>query len=162
MLILVSQIGQSTYIYKVLKQVHPDTGISNRAIKCTHPTVTRSSCRSTWILVSWTGQSNALILHSQGPQAGPSQYWDLKQSHQIYSSHIYKVLKQLHHDTGILNWVIKCTHPAFMRSSSRSIPILVSQTEPSDILILHLQGPQAGPPWYWYLEQGTQMYLSYI
>ena len=68
------------------------------------------------------------IPHSQGPQAGPSQYWYLKQSHQIYLSYIYKVLKQAHPDTGILNRALKCTCPTFKRSSSRSTLILVSQT----------------------------------
>jgi hypothetical protein len=106
----------SSYISKVLKQVHPNTGISNRAIKCTHLTFTRSLSRFTLILVSHTGQSNALILHLQGPKAGPSRYWYLTQGNQIYSSYIYKVLKQVHPDTGILNKAIKCTHPTFTRS----------------------------------------------
>ena len=152
----------SSYIYKILKQVHPHTGILNRAIKCIHLTFTSSSSRFTLILVSETGQSKVVILHLKGPQAGPSWYWYLKQTHQIYSFYIHRILMQVHPDTGILTRAIKYAHPTFTRSPSRSIPILGSQPEPSDILIPHLQGLHAAPPWYWYLELGTQMCSSCI
>jgi hypothetical protein len=102
----------SLYIYKVLKQVHPDTGISNKAT------------------VTYSGSYIYKGLKQIHPDTGIS-----RQS-MTYSSYIYKVLNQVHPSdptTGISNKAIN-----------------------DILLILHLQGPQPGPPRHWYFQQGNQ------
>ena len=101
-------------LVSVLRWVHPNTGISNKAMA---------------------------ILFGFIPQAGPPRYWYLQQGH---------------------------GYPLWFQSSGRSTLILVSRTRAMAILFGF--SPQAGPPWYccliwyplWFQSSGgsTQILVS--
>nr|8GRQ_D Chain D, H2B [Homo sapiens]8GRQ_H Chain H, H2B [Homo sapiens] len=111
----------SVYVYKVLKQVHPDTGISSKAMGIMNSFVNdiferiageasrlahynkRSTITSreiqTAVRLLLPGE---LAKHavSEGTKA-VTKYTSARSRKESYSVYVYKVLKQVHPDTGI-------------------------------------------------------------
>jgi hypothetical protein len=100
-----------SYIYKVLKDGLPDTGIYSKAIQCIYCTSSRSSSRPIQIM--------HLSYIYKGHQAGPSRCWYLQLSKAKHVSYIYKVLNQVHPDTSISNRGLYC-HPQVPVGTSRN------------------------------------------
>uniref|UniRef100_A0A8D0YGI3 Histone H2B n=2 Tax=Sus scrofa TaxID=9823 RepID=A0A8D0YGI3_PIG len=90
----------SVYVYKVLKQVHPDTGISSKAMGIMNSFVND-------IFERIAGEASRLAHYNKRStitsreiqkKDGKKRKRSRKESYSIY---VYKVLKQVHPDTGI-------------------------------------------------------------
>uniref|UniRef100_A0A8C5Q269 Histone H2B n=1 Tax=Leptobrachium leishanense TaxID=445787 RepID=A0A8C5Q269_9ANUR len=74
----------SIYVYKVLKQVHPDTGVSSKAMGIMNSFVND-------IFERIAGEASRLAHYNKRSTI----------TSQSYSIYVYKVLKQVHPDTGV-------------------------------------------------------------
>uniref|UniRef100_A0A8D0QAN3 Core Histone H2A/H2B/H3 domain-containing protein n=1 Tax=Sus scrofa TaxID=9823 RepID=A0A8D0QAN3_PIG len=92
--------AQKKYVYKVLKQVHPDTGISSKAMGIMNSFVND-------IFERIAGEASRLAHYNKRStitsreiqkKDGKKRKRSRKESYSIY---VYKVLKQVHPDTGI-------------------------------------------------------------
>jgi hypothetical protein len=126
----------SLYIYKVLKQVHSDTGISKQG-------------------------NDIFLVHLHCTEGGPPWYWYLKQGNDILFIHLQgpetgpctSIASIMYHISNLYPPSILIRHCLYISC----IPNLSAK------LLVHLQGPEAGPPWYWYFRQGNAMtYSLYI
>merc|ERR1712110_610361 len=79
----------SSYIYKVLKQVHPDTGISKKGMSIMNSFIND-------IFEKTAQEAGELVQHNEAEEGRKK-----RSPRQSFSSYIYKVLKQVHPDTGI-------------------------------------------------------------
>ncbi|KAG4302579.1 hypothetical protein PCK1_001163 [Pneumocystis canis] len=86
----------SSYIYKVLKQVHPDTGISNKAMSILNSFTVEKKTASKM-------PAGKTPLDRETGKRISDRKKKMKSRKETYSSYIYKVLKQVHPDTGISN-----------------------------------------------------------
>jgi hypothetical protein len=110
----------SSYIYKILKQIYSDTGISNKARR-------RRERKSKRRYISLTCTNLTLVSQTRQEEEGKE---SLKET---YSSYIYKVLKQIYSDTGISNKARRRRE----RKSKRS-PTLLTSTRSSNLYtIIH-------------------------
>ena len=82
----------STYIYKVLKQVHPDTGISKKGMS-----VMNSFINDIFDRIGGEAGKPAKKTVKKGASGTKKK----KAKVETYKIYIYKVLKQVHPDTGI-------------------------------------------------------------
>eukprot|EP00566_Odontella_aurita_P023801 CAMPEP_0113571628 /NCGR_PEP_ID=MMETSP0015_2-20120614/25656_1 /TAXON_ID=2838 /ORGANISM="Odontella" /LENGTH=203 /DNA_ID=CAMNT_0000474593 /DNA_START=34 /DNA_END=645 /DNA_ORIENTATION=+ /assembly_acc=CAM_ASM_000160 len=105
----------SSYIYKVLKQVHPDTGISKKGMSIMNSfindiferiaseagklsTYNKKACSKQLLQLSTMAKTPSKKAARAPKKAGGKRSRKRTES---YSSYIYKVLKQVHPDTGI-------------------------------------------------------------
>merc|ERR1712184_130165 len=76
----------SSYIYKVLKQVHPDTGISKKGMSIMNSFIND-------IFEKTAQEAGELVQHNEAEEGRKK-----RSPRQSFSSYIYKVLKQVHPD----------------------------------------------------------------
>uniref|UniRef100_A0A8D1D596 Histone H2B n=1 Tax=Sus scrofa TaxID=9823 RepID=A0A8D1D596_PIG len=91
----------SVYVYKVLKQVHPDTGISSKAMGIMNSFVNDIFERIAGEASRLAHYNKRSTITSREIQTAVRLLLPGELAKESYSVYVYKVLKQVHPDTGI-------------------------------------------------------------